>query len=128
MATDKNTLKSWFETNDVPTQDQFWALIDSFFHKDETIAISSITDIENILNGKADKEAFDTHLTDPDAHSGLFAKTRIIPFGQFLVFKAEGNANESEKEPGDYCMGYVEGSLLSGDWNGDNDQLKTSYE
>lgn len=51
---DKNTLKSWFEENDQPTQEQFWALIDSFFHKQEKIPISAINDIENILGKKID--------------------------------------------------------------------------
>ncbi|PXY44535.1 hypothetical protein [Flavobacterium hydrophilum] len=127
-ATDINILKSWYETGDVPTQEQFWAWFESYWHKNEKIPITSITQIEEILNDKADKEAFDNHLTDENAHAGLFAKTRIIPFGQFLVFKAEGNANESEKEPGDYCLGIVENSFVSGSWTGDNDQLKSSYE
>lgn len=29
------TIKSWFETGDFPTQEQFWAWIDSFYHKNE---------------------------------------------------------------------------------------------
>jgi hypothetical protein len=124
---DKNTLKSWFETNDVPTQEQFWALIDSFFHKDEKIPITSINDIEQILNDKADKEAFDAHLTDPAAHPDLIIKARIIPIGGLLVFKVAPNENENEKEPGDYCMGMVEDRFINGNWNGENDQLKSSY-
>jgi hypothetical protein len=56
MATLKSTLKSWFETDDKPSQSQFWAWIDSFYHKDEKIPITAIDDIENILNEKADAE------------------------------------------------------------------------
>lgn len=125
---DKNTLKSWFETNDIPTQNQFWALIDSFFHKDEKIPITSINDVESILNGKADLEAFDTHLTDPNAHPAIVKKARIIPVGEFQVYKVAPNENENEKEVGDYCMGWIENSFVSGNWNGADPSLKSSYE
>lgn len=128
MATDKNTLKSWFETNDVPTQEQFWALIDSFFHKNETIPITSITDIANILNGKAEKQAFDTHLNDPAAHPILLTKARIIPLGQLLVFKVAPNENNTTKEPGDYCMGIVGDTFVNGNWTGSDDTLPENYE
>jgi hypothetical protein len=127
MATDKNTLKSWFETGDIPTQEQFWALIDSFFHKEESIPITSIAQIENILNGKADKEAFDNHLTDQDAHPNLLTKARIIPVGQMLVFKVEGNENENEKEVGDFCMGLVEDEFINANYLGGDESLSSSY-
>lgn len=74
MATDKNTIKSWFEKDDRPTQAQFWAWIDSIWHKDEKIPITAIDDIEAILNEKADADAFDNHLTDVNAHAELFAE------------------------------------------------------
>lgn len=69
---DKNTIKSWFETDDMPTQSQFWAWIDSFWHKEEKIPITAIYDIENILNDKADAEAFNNHIEDTAAHADLF--------------------------------------------------------
>lgn len=128
MAADKITLKSWFETNDIPTQEQFWALIDSFFHKEEKIPITSIEQIETILNGKADKDAFNNHLTDLDAHSNLLVKARIIPVGQLLVFKVAPNENNSIKEPGDYCMGRVANTFVNGNWNGGDETLPESYE
>ncbi|MFV8392736.1 hypothetical protein [Flavobacterium sp. LB2P6] len=69
---DKNTLKNWFRTNLKPTQAQFWALFDSYFHKDEKIPITAIDDIENILAGKADAEVLAHHLTNATAHADLF--------------------------------------------------------
>lgn len=36
------TIKSWFETGDFPTQEQFWAWIDSFYHKNEDSIDNSI--------------------------------------------------------------------------------------
>ncbi|MDD2675381.1 MAG: hypothetical protein PHF81_10920 [Flavobacterium sp.] len=69
---DKNTIKNWFRTNLVPTQAQFSATWDSFWHKDETIPITAIDDIENILAEKADAEVLAHHLTDTSAHANLF--------------------------------------------------------
>ena len=69
---DKNTIKDWFRTGLKPTQAQFWATWDSFWHKDEKIPITAIEDIENILNEKADAEAFDNHVVDAGAHADLF--------------------------------------------------------
>ena len=42
---DKNTIKNWFLTGLKPTQSQFWATWDSFWHKDEKIPITAIKDI-----------------------------------------------------------------------------------
>lgn len=57
MATDKNTIKNWFRTGLKPTQAQFWAWMDSYWHKDEKIPITAIDDIENILAAKMDTQA-----------------------------------------------------------------------
>ena len=43
MKQSKTILKSYFETGDRPTQEQFENLIDSLLHKDEGVAISSVT-------------------------------------------------------------------------------------
>ena len=69
---DKNTIKNWFLTGLKPTQAQFRALFDSYWHKDETIPITAITDIEAILNAKADAEALINHVGDVAAHAALF--------------------------------------------------------
>lgn len=113
----KSTVKAWFETGDIPTQAQFYSKFDYLRWKDEKIPITDIEDIEEILDAKAD----DQRVTN------LFATVRIIPVGEMLVFKVAPNENESEKEPGDYCMGIVEDSFVNGNWTGDNDQLKSSY-
>lgn len=69
---DKNTIKNWFLTNFQPTQAQFWALFDSYFHKDEKIPITAIDDIENILNAKAEAEVLADHMITATAHATLF--------------------------------------------------------
>lgn len=69
---DKNTIKNWFRTGLRPSQAQFWATWDSFWHKDEKIPIDAINDIQNILAEKADAEALVNHLTNETAHADLF--------------------------------------------------------
>lgn len=69
---DKNTIKNWFKTGLKPTQGQFWATWDSFWHKEEMIPITAIEDIESILNAKAEAEVLDDHLTSPESHADLF--------------------------------------------------------
>lgn len=63
-----NDIKEWFKTNKKPTQQQFWATWDSFWHKDENIPISKIQNLVNSLLGKADKGQFDAHVQSQDAH------------------------------------------------------------
>lgn len=93
MATLKSTLKSWFETNDKPSQSQFWAWIDSFYHKDEKIPITAIDDIENILNDKADAEALTNHLGDANAHSELF----VQPLERIAALEAKTDSENTWK-------------------------------
>lgn len=52
-ATDKNTIKDWFKTGLKPLQSQFWALMDSYWHKDEDIPMDKIQDLMGVLNDKA---------------------------------------------------------------------------
>ena len=65
-------IKNWFLTGLKPTQAQFWNVFDSFWHKDEKIAQSNVDNLTNSLDAKAEKQAFETHLTDAQAHNTLF--------------------------------------------------------
>ena len=56
MATDKNTLKSWFKTGLKPTQEQFWAWQESYWHKSESIPVEMVQGLGDILGNKADTE------------------------------------------------------------------------
>ena len=60
MATNINTILSWFKTGKKPTQKEFWDSWQSFWHKEEKIPITSIESIESILNEKAEKSLLDT--------------------------------------------------------------------
>lgn len=72
MATALNTIKNWFKTGLKPTQAQFWATWDSFWHKDDKIPITSVDRLPYYLDQKADQQAFQNHLNDAEAHSHLF--------------------------------------------------------
>ncbi|WP_454973256.1 hypothetical protein [Capnocytophaga gingivalis] len=66
------TLKQWFSNFKKPTQEQFWAWLDSFWHKSEKIPMTSIEGLENVIQGTASAEQLRNHLTDSQAHKGLF--------------------------------------------------------
>jgi len=45
----KEDLKLLFENGDKPTQEDFWALLESYWHKDEKIPETSIDSVEKII-------------------------------------------------------------------------------
>ncbi|MCL1941934.1 MAG: hypothetical protein FWF54_00045, partial [Candidatus Azobacteroides sp.] len=55
-TTNITTLKSWFEKYKKPLQVQFADWIDSYWHKNEQIPLSSIDRLTEILEAKTDKE------------------------------------------------------------------------
>lgn len=62
---DRNRLKSWFETGDYPTQQQFWDLIDSFLHRlEDAIDIDNVQHLRALLNAKADYEQLQAHFSN----------------------------------------------------------------
>ena len=67
--TDINTIKNWFKTGLKPTQTQFWSTWDSFWHKSESLPISSISGLGNLLDGKAETEHTHTEYATNDAAS-----------------------------------------------------------
>ncbi len=46
MITKKSRLKKWFENFKKPTQEQFWAWMDSYWHKNEKIPIENIKGLD----------------------------------------------------------------------------------
>jgi hypothetical protein len=45
-----NTLKNWFKRGFKPLQQQFYDWMDSYWHKEEQIPITSVNGLESILN------------------------------------------------------------------------------
>lgn len=57
MATSLTTIKNWFKTGLKPTQAQFWAVFDSFRHKDDGVPAGDVSGLQDLLDGKMDKKA-----------------------------------------------------------------------
>lgn len=66
------TLKKWFSNFKKPTQEQFWAWIDSFWHKSEKIPMDSIEGLRDVIQDTASAEQLRNHLSDTNAHRALF--------------------------------------------------------
>lgn len=49
-----NIIKEWFKNQSKPPQEQFWAWLDSFWHKDESIPQSAVENLSTALKLKAD--------------------------------------------------------------------------
>lgn len=69
VYTDKITIKNWFKTGLKPKQDQFWAQFDSYWHKSESLPISSISGLGDLIDGKAETEHTHTEYATNDATS-----------------------------------------------------------
>ncbi|QEE51028.1 hypothetical protein FUA48_16025 [Flavobacterium alkalisoli] len=72
MATNINTILSWFQTGDKPTENQFLQTFTSFWHKDDNIPQNKVQDLTATLAAKAEAAQLNGHLTDPEAHADLF--------------------------------------------------------
>lgn len=73
MSTPLNTIFSWFETGDFPTEAQFKETFSSFYHKDYLIPLEGIEGLGEVSQLFVSTEAFKKHLTDPKAHSEYLA-------------------------------------------------------
>ena len=70
----KQDIYSWFETDDFPTEAQFRATWDSYWHKSENIPMASISGLVAKFNQTVSKSTFESHLIDEDAHVTTLAK------------------------------------------------------
>lgn len=86
------TLKTWFETADKPTQQQFWDWLDSYFHKDDLIPAASIDGLGTIPD-QAEIDALSALVTPVEiVLSG--SGTYLLPLKRLLVaitFIGSGN-------------------------------------
>lgn len=78
-----NTIKAWFQTGDKPTQNQFWDWLDSFVHKDDSIAIGNVTGLDDALSGLASQNSVDA-LTPILIAGSTSTQSVVIPAGTFL--------------------------------------------
>lgn len=64
------TINSWFETGDIPTQEQFQQTFSSFRHKDDLIPILDVSGLDLALQNKLGTN----HTNDANAHNTVLAK------------------------------------------------------
>jgi hypothetical protein len=69
-----STIFSWFQTGDFPTETQFAATWSSFWHKDESIPMDKVENLTTKLQDKTDKQVYEAHLTNAEAHNTTLAK------------------------------------------------------
>lgn len=81
MSTPINNIKNWFKTGLKPTQEQFWAWMDSYWHKAEKIPMSSIDGIDTALENKADAQQL---VGKADLISGKVPLSQL-PFGDDVL-------------------------------------------
>lgn len=81
---DKNTIYSYFQTDDFPTEEQFRATWDSFWHKSESIPMSSISGLNQLFQQTAtvaqlnDKANVDGSNIDVSAYQEKLNITNLI--------------------------------------------------
>ncbi|AYZ11926.1 hypothetical protein EGY05_08295 [Chryseobacterium arthrosphaerae] len=79
-----NVLNEWFRRGRKPSQDQFWELFDSYWHKDSSIPKEKVTGLNSSLDNKVDKNVYDSHLTE------LSKKlNKPLAYGAFIVRNSE---------------------------------------
>ena len=120
------TLKQWFSNLKKPTQEQFWAWLDSFWHKSEKIPIASVEGLDKLVEGTASAEQLSNHLNDTQAHKVLFDKK---------VDKVEGkelSSNDFTNEYKEKLEGLhqvdISGLLPKGDYTGTAQDLKKQID
>ncbi len=106
-------LKQWFQTNDEPTQQQFYDWMESYFHKDEGLIVKSVEDAGggNFVITFSDDTAITTTVTN--------SAPRVLTLGNFQVWKKPGNNIYSQLQPGDYVEGWFsETKRIHADYTG----------
>lgn len=105
MATPLNTIKNWFKTGLYPTQTQFWATWDSFWHKDEPIPQNNVQDLETDLLSKQDKAGLHAIATSGDYNDLSNRPTKIVMIDKWLVWKLAPVPDHSVIQDGDKIQG-----------------------
>lgn len=74
----KDELRLYFENGDKPTQEHFWQWQDSYWHKDENIALSKVEGLQDTLNSKLGKP-FSTgfHFIAQNGDTSTFQKINV---------------------------------------------------
>ncbi len=124
--TPKKTLKKWFSNFMKPAQEHFAAWIDSYWHKSESIPMSSIEGLSKAIENTASAKQLLNHLDDTNAHRNLFDKKVDKEEGKGLSSNDFTNQHKQKLEglqPTD-----VSGLLPKGGYDGTGQQLKEAID
>lgn len=113
MITPISTLKRWLANFKKPTQEQFWAWLDSYWHKSEKIPMDTIDGLENAIRGTASADQLRNHLTDNQAHQELFATKVDKEAGKGL--SSNDYTNEEKRTNQSNAQKRVVGLTVTGD-------------
>lgn len=113
MITPISTLKRRFANFLKPTQEHFWAWMDSYWHKDENIPMNKVEGLSIALEGTASAEQLRNHLTDSQAHSGLFDRKVDKEAGKTLT--SNDYTNEEKRTNQVNAQKRVVGLTVTGD-------------
>ena len=69
-----NTIFTYFETGDFPTQEQFQQTFLSFRHKADLIPVEQVAGLASLFSHTLNASAFEIHLEDTNAHADFLAK------------------------------------------------------
>lgn len=126
MITQKKTLKKWFSNFMKPAQEHFSAWIDSYWHKNEQIPMSSIDGLSKAIENTISAKQLLNHLDDTNAHRNLFDKKVDKEEGKGLSSNDFTNEHKQKLEglqPTD-----VSGLLPKGGYDGTGQQLKEAID
>lgn len=126
MITQKKTLKKWFSNFMKPAQEHFSAWIDSYWHKNEQIPMSSIDGLSRAIEDTISAKQLLNHINDTNAHRNLFDKKVDKEEGKGLSandFTNEHKQKLEELQPTD-----VSGLLPKGGYDGTGQQLKEAID
>ena len=113
MITPISTLKRRFANFLKPTQEHFWAWMDSYWHKDENIPMNKVEGLSTALEGTASAAQLRNHLTDSQAHSGLFDRKVDKEAGKTLT--SNDYTNEEKRTNQANAQKRVVGITVTGD-------------
>lgn len=78
MKVTLSQIKSWFKKGMYPTESQFANTFDSFWHKDDTLPLSAIQNLMQILNDKASVSTLDSKADLNHEHEGYLRLQDIV--------------------------------------------------
>ncbi|QTV06067.1 hypothetical protein [Faecalibacter bovis] len=110
---DRNTIKQWFKRGLKPLQEHFWTWIDSFWHKNDLIPMSSIQNLTTILDSKSNLGHIHIEYTTPEVVQSMIDNQitsiyRLMsPVATYADLPMDGNLNGDVRNVIDTGMNYV---------------------